>query len=245
MAMSAIAGKPGTQASVTATPIEVFYGSRPTGPGSFIPGPVTVDGTVSADAGNTPYVWTLRAGHLLGKDTTSGKYESSIIGICGGAAIGTAYTSGGTTLTVSAATAVEIVRRIGSSGTFNVIGPPSAAGTVATTLTTFSAVNTTTGAITVTSLGVNKIAGSFIAGTDGSQTPTTLVCDQYGLKIIDGQNTTRQDVYDAELFAGQGILDETKILPVWPTDTSLQSYIKNSLRTNFPGAVFRGDIVNS
>lgn len=245
MAMNAIAGKPGTGTGVAATPIEIFYGSRPTGSDSFIPGPVTVDGTVSADAGNTPYVWVLRAGHMLGKDTTSGKYESSIIGICGGAAIGTAYTSGGTTLTVSAATATEIVRRIGSSGTFNVIGPPSAAGTVATTLTTFSAVNTTTGAITVTSLGVNKIAGSFIAGNDGSQIPTTVVCDQWGLKIIDALNTTRADVYDAELFAGKGILNETLLLPVWPTDTSLQTYIKNGLRTNFPGTVFRGDIINS
>lgn len=240
MALNAIAGKPGTLTGFGATPIEIFYGSRPTGPDSFIPGPVTVDGTLSGNPLNTPYVWLLQAGQLMGKVTATGKYAASVLGVTT-----VAYTSGGTTLTVSAATAVELARRIGSSGTatFSVVGPPTAAGTVATTNVTYSAVNQTTGAITVTSLGVDKVIGSLLIPVDGSGTPTTVVCDQWGLKVIDSLNTTRTDVFDAELYCGKGIIDETKLLN-WPADTSTQAWAKAGLRTNFP-AIFRGDIANS
>lgn len=240
MPFNAIAGKPGTLTGFGATPIEIFYGSRPTGPDSFIPGPVTVDGTLSGNALNTPYVWLLQAGLLLGKVTASGKYAASVLGVTT-----VAYTSGGTSLTVSAATAAELVRRIGSSGSaaFNVVGPPTAAGTVAVTAVTYSAVNTTTGVVTVTSLGVDKVTNSLVTAADGSGTPTTIVCDHWGLKVIDALNTTRADVFDAELYCGKGIVDETKLLN-WPADTSTQAWIKAGLRTNFP-AIFRGDIANS
>ena len=55
------------------------------------------------------------------------------------------------------------MRRIGSTGTFNLIGPASAAGSNNTTQVTYSAVNTTTGVITITNIGANRIAGCFVA----------------------------------------------------------------------------------
>ena len=47
------------------------------------------------------------------------------------------------------AQAVELVRRVGASGDLYITGPPTAAGTVAQITKAYSAVNTTTGVITV------------------------------------------------------------------------------------------------
>lgn len=234
-----VTGKPGVQSSFSATPFNIFYDSKDNA--KYIPGPVTIDGTLSADATNTPYTWLLRAGMLVGKVSASGKFATSILGITTGA-----YTSGGTTLAVSVATAVELARRIGVSGTgtFNVVGPPTAAGTVAKTPVTYSAVDQTTGNITVTSLGVNKVAGSLIVPADGSETVVTVLTSQWGVKVIDSLNTTRVDVYDGELWAGGGILEPSKLLN-WPTDTSLIAYLKAQMRLSIPDAKFRDDLANT
>ena len=55
-----------------------------------------------------------------------------------------------TTITTDVNTAAELVRRIGATGTFKLTGPPTAGGAVVTQTVTFSAVNTSTGAITIT-----------------------------------------------------------------------------------------------
>lgn len=238
MSLNAVAGKPGTQTGFSATPVDVFYNSRANA--RFIPGPVTVDGTASGDPGNTPYIWLIRAGNFMGRTTTGGKFASSIIGTIA------AYTSGGTTLTVSAAAAAEVARRIGTSGTgtLKVVGPPTAAGTVAVTSVTFSAVNTTSGAITVTSLGVDKVIGSLLVPADGSEVPLTVLCDEWGTKVIDALNTTRTDVFDAELWASGGIMDLAKCINV-PADTSTLAWLKAQIRTANPGAQFKDDIINT
>ena len=44
------------------------------------PGGTTIQGANSRDPGNTGYVDTLRAGLLMGKITTGGRYAPSIIG---------------------------------------------------------------------------------------------------------------------------------------------------------------------
>lgn len=184
-----------------------------------------IDGANSRDSGNTGDLDVLRAGLLMGKITTGGKYAPSILGVLTGA-----YTSGGTTLTVSAAQAVEIARRVGTSGTgtLNAIGPPSAGGTVATTAITFSAVNTGTGDITVTSLGVNKIAGTFITAADGTESPRTMIPDGYGVKVTDVDGSTNLSVPFA-LFPIAGVITATQLLPVWPSDTSLQNWVRDRL----------------
>jgi hypothetical protein len=66
---------------------------------------------------------------------------------------------------------------------------------------TFSAVNTTTGAITITAVGADAISGSFIQPVDGSETIITLLCDAWGKKVADQLNSTRVDVFDAQLLA--------------------------------------------
>lgn len=188
-------------------------------------GPRQIDGSKSRDAGNTGDLDVLRPGVLMGLITSSKKYAPSILGVTTGA-----YTSGGTTLSVSAATAVELARRIGSSGTgtFKAVGPPSAAGTVAATAVTYSAVNTSTGAITVTSLGVNKIAGTFITPADGSETPVTLIDDGYGVKVTD---ISGNDITVPWVVPIAGVILAPQIVN-WPSDTSLQAWIETNLNAH-------------
>jgi hypothetical protein len=124
--------------------------------------------------------------------TASGKYANSILGVTTGA-----FTSGGTSITVSAAQAAEIVRRVGLTGNLQYVGPPAAAGTVATTAAkAYSAINTTTGVITTADLGVNLIAGGFVIATDGSGVPITLIGDQFPLKVTDPAGNSQDTSFE-------------------------------------------------
>lgn len=120
---------------------------------TFLANGAIVDGSKTRDPGNSAdSTRTIRPGTLMGKITSGGKYANSVIGLSSGALAST-----GTTLTVSAAQAAELVRRVGASGTFKLTGPPTAAGTVRTVTVTYSAVNTSTGDITITAVGVNEV----------------------------------------------------------------------------------------
>lgn len=190
------------------------------------------DGNYARDPDNTPSS-LLRAGLIVGKIATSaegGGYANSIIGVTQGN-----YTSGGTSLTVSAAQATEIVRRIGTSGTFNTIGGPTATGTVAVVLTTFSAVNTTTGVITVSSLGVNMASGAWIAPTDGSQNPSTIYDNEYGTDVTDvNSNNITQPM---QRYVIGGDFYANMIINLTTVNASVEAYIKAQLRAN-NGGVF-------
>jgi len=119
----------------------------------FYPAGGVIEGTKARDPGNSAYsVLALRPGLLMGKITSSGYWANSVVGLSTGA-----LTNTGTTLATSAAIATEIVRRFGATGTFKLTGPPTASGTVRTLTATYSAVNTTTGDVTITALGVNEV----------------------------------------------------------------------------------------
>jgi hypothetical protein len=206
--------------------------------GGWIPDILPVGKLIAGDASrdwtnNAPTdVGRLQAGLLMGKISTVvnslgtvGYYAPSILGVSANA-----YTSGGTSITVSVASAIEIVRRVGSSGNLNFIGPPTANGTLATITQAFSAVNTSTGVITITSLGANLVAGGLVCPTDGSQVPTTFIPNGTPVMVVDfdGTNITAQEFGELPI---DGIVDPTQLLPVWPTDTSIQNYIKQNLST--------------
>lgn len=119
----------------------------------YYPAGGVIKGSKARDPGNSAYsTRALRAGLLVGKITSGGYWANSVLGLSQGA-----LAVGATTINVPVATAVEIVRRIGTSGTFKLTGPPTAAGVVKTLTVTFSAVNTTTGDITITALGTNQV----------------------------------------------------------------------------------------
>jgi len=183
-----------------------------------------IDGTLSRDQGNTGDVDVLRAGKLMGKVTSSGKYAPSVLGVTGGA-----Y-SGGTSLTVSSAAAAEIVRRIGATGTFKIAGPPSAGGALAVETVTYSAVSGTT--VTITALTNAYVSGSLILPTDGSENMTTLIPDGHGVKVTDVDGTS-QDTYFDRLPIG-GVILASQIVD-WPSDTALRAFIVGRMNTQGMG----------
>src|ERR1700733_1944835 len=201
-------GKPGVLPTYSAIPREVFLANRQFA--QFVASPVTIDGTLSSNPLNAPYTWLLFAGTAMGRVTATGKYANSIIGATTAAY---AHSGGGnTTITTDVNTAAEIVRRIGSSGTFKLTGPPTSGGAVATQSVTFSAVNTTTGAITITATSADAISGSFIQPTDGSESIVSLLCDAWGKKVSDQLNSTRVDVFEAQLLAAGGTINTAMIV---------------------------------
>jgi hypothetical protein len=214
-------GEPRMGTAVKAQHRRVFRG---TGPEAFLPGGKIIDGAKSRDPGNSPDVDVLRAGLLLGKLTSGGLYAPSIIGTLTGAAAAAA-----TTVNVSAAAATEIVRRIGTTGTLRFVGPPTAGGVVATFTETYSAVNTTTGAITVSALDAALIQGSFVCADDGTYLPITFIPDEqtgWGIKVTD-QDGTNLSV-PLPLVPVMGIVTSSQLVN-WPSDTSLQKWVKDQL----------------
>ncbi|HYH63255.1 MAG TPA: hypothetical protein VD866_01010, partial [Urbifossiella sp.] len=186
---------------------------------SFLPGGGVIDGAKSRDWSNADSTLNLQPGLLMGEVTASGKYAPTILGVTQGA-----YTSGGTSITVTAAQAVEIARRVGTSGNLYYIGPPAAAGTVATLgPIAFSAINTGTGVITTATLGANLIAGGLVVAGDGSETPITFIPDGWGIPVgSDSADVSFPQIPTAGLLRTDGIIG-------YPTDTSLRAWLRASL----------------
>lgn len=170
-----IVGIPGALTPIRTTFRRVFEGS---GAYLSLPGGATINGLKSYDWNNT-YWYDLEAGLLMGIQTTGLQFAPSVIGV-----LQQAQSSGDTTITVTPAQAVGIVARIGSSGTMTLTGAPTASGTVVQATVTYSAVNLTTGVITVSALGANIATGSYLGDTDGSQNPITFIPDGSGICIV-------------------------------------------------------------
>lgn len=216
-----VPGMPGMRTEVKATPQIIFKQNL----WEYLAGGKIIDGTNSADPFNGTDTNVLQPGTLMGKITSSGLYAPTILGVTAGA-----YTSGGTSITVSAASAAEIVRRVGTSGTLNFIGPPSAGGTNAVIAQSFSAVNTSTGVLTITSLGANLVAGSIVAANDGTQTPVTLIPDGYGIIVTASDNVTRE-LTPFPRFPIAGVIIASSIINYSGMDTSLQAWVRTNLST--------------
>jgi len=198
----------------------------------------TIDGSKSRDPLNTGDLDVLRAGMLMGMISASKKFAPSIIGV-----IPSAHETTGSTvlaMTLGVANAVEIVRRIGASGTFKITGPPSAAGVVATTTVTYSAIDVATGIATITDIATSHIAGSFLQPNDGSETPLGILLSDYGLKVTN-KDATSQDTQMPLLLVG-GVIDSSQILN-WPSDTSLITQVKTWLRAKGYGFLFDDDFL--
>jgi hypothetical protein len=224
MASTPVLGVPGIRASRTATPRKVMLSEDYK---ILYPGSKIIDGSKSRDPLHTGNLDILRAGVLMGKITASGKYAPSFIGKT------TAdYTSGATSLTVSPATAVEIVRRVGATGALLGWGAPTATGTVVSFAIVYSAVNVTTGVLTITNIGANVDEGCLIGAGDGSIIPVAVIGDGYGIKVTD-EDAASIDVPFNPMVIG-GILDVTQVIN-WPDaeDTTLRTWVKGYVCDHF------------
>lgn len=217
---------PGVYTGRSVGPRNIFASGLPV----FYPSFKFLDGTKTRDASNSDSTALVQAGTVLGKITSGGKYRNTIIGYNSAA-----YTSGGTSLTVPAAVATEIARLIavaGASISLKIIGPPSAAGTVASTSTTCSAASGTT--LTVTDLGVNKAAGAIVAPADGAEAPSQFITNQYGVPVTDINGSS----IDAPMQLLRNADIDVTYIPFYSNlDTSTQTWLKTNLRTNNAGAV--------
>jgi hypothetical protein len=238
------AGVPSVRSGPSITPRNIFVSQTSANPPRYAPSLILIDGTYSRDTGESP-TSLLRAGTLLGKITSSGKYRPSIIGT-----LAAAYTSGGTSLTVSAAVATEVARLIALAGTsisLKAIGPPTAAGTNAVTSVTCSAASGTT--LTVTSLGVDKAAGTLIAPADGSQAPLTVLDSTiFGIDVTDASGAALDQPLSRFLIGADLIAAQIPFLTTdgtVATDASVQTYLKTYLKAggsnNTAGSVFTFD----
>lgn len=213
-----VTGLPGAQSAVTASHRIVFRDGIITG---WKSGGGIIDGTKTRDPGNTSDLNILRAGLVMGKLST-GKYTNSIIG-----ASNAAYAAGATSLTLTSTATAEIIRRIGTSGTFKIAGPPSAAGVVNVETVTFSALDSATYIATVTALANSYISGSLILPNDGSEDFITLIPDGYGknMFLADGTASDQQwgDIPTAGTLIAANILN-------YPSDASLKSWFRAQFR---------------
>lgn len=200
---------------------------------AYKPGGGQVVGAKSRDPGNSPDVEILRTGTIMAKNSTNGLYAVWAIGTFQAATLASA-----TSLTLTPAEAVELVRRIGTSGVFTVVGSATASGAIVTEVVTFSGVNTTTGVVTVTAMTSAFVAGSVV--TEANYTvPTTFVDYANGLTVpTDGTNRLWAHIPTAAHVKASALLP-------WPssTNTSLRTHIRTSLSTVSGGKFVFDDMV--
>lgn len=189
----------------------------------YLIGGKSIDGSLSRDTLNAGDEDVLRPGMLMGLVTASKKFANAIIGTIINAEIATSVA-----LEVSVAVAKEIVRRFGTTGTFLLTGPPAAAGVVISEIVTYTAVDTSTGIITVDATTAAFIAGSFIQPEDGSEDFSTLIDDNHHTKVTDRDRSDIDVEYPIPLIGGQ--IDSSQII-FWPSDTSLRTFIVAGLNT--------------
>lgn len=218
MSIEQVYGIPGVRAARTATHRSVLA----QGEFTYLKQGVLISGANSRDPLNTGNVDVLLGGLLMGRITSGGLWAPSILGVTSNA-----EAAGSTAVEVSVATATELNRRVGASGTFKLAGPPSAAGVVTTETVTYSAINLATGAITVTALVNAFIAGSFVQPTDGSEMPRSLIPDTFGYKVTDQDGVSVTNV-PWDLVPIAGCIDASQIRN-WPSDTSLRAFITTRL----------------
>ena len=234
-------GLPGQQATTYyATPRNIFIGNSQFG--QWIPLPIVIDGTNSSNPQNTPFPWLLFAGQILGRETTSKQWRTSIIGNVSATAASSA-----TAVSTDALTATEVNRLLGlnaNSLPLTLVGPPTTGGTVATA--TATAVSVGTGSINFSgTIGIAMSVSSLIMPQDGSQVPLSIIGDQYGVKVIDATNTVRVNQLEAQAYVSGGGVINTGMIQNYPADTSLQAWLKSALRSGgiCPSIVFSDDII--
>jgi len=184
----------------------------------YKPGGGRISGTKTRDAFNSDDITIIRIGTLMSHYVTDDTYAPWIIGVTTGA-LGAA----GTSITVSPASALELVRRVGATGNLTLSGPPAANGTAVQVTTAYSAVNTSTGVITITATGVAFVAGSIVGDTT-YLLPTTFVGDDNPILM-----PTTGDV-DWPRIPMACVINTAKLLN-FPSDTGLRTLIENSMST--------------
>ena len=178
-----VLGTPGFVAGPTASYAQIF--GRPYQTGDFLPGGGFI-ASFAQDIFNTGSTNTLRPGLLMGQVNT-GTYNKmwapSVIDVTQGALANT-----GTSITLTPTGAAGLVQRIGTSGNLTLSGGSVAGGTARSATVAFSAVNTSTGVVTITNPAVAAVQTlNFYNSPSG--TFALSIFDNNGLKQVTAQIT--------------------------------------------------------
>lgn len=222
--LSQVQGLPGMRAAKTVLHRIITRGGMIP---DILPAGKVIAGACSRDPGNTPYTNRLRAGLIMGKISTVvnslgaiGQYAPSFMGVTTNVEL-----TGSTSIQAAAEVIVELNRRVGANGTFYLIGPATAGGIINKELVTYSAASTTN--ITCTAITNAFIAGSLIASPDGSEEPLTFLPNGAPIMATDFDGTNiAQEFPEVPI---ECIVDSSELLPVWPSDTSIQAWIVSRL----------------
>lgn len=207
-----IVGLPGVRAPRTADYRRILRQGEYT----LLAGGGLIDSTYARDPGNTSDVDKLRPGLIMGKRSADSYWAPSILGVTTNA-----EAIGSTSIEASAAVITELVRRVGSTGTFKLTGPGTAGGVVNTETVTYSAASGTT--ITCTAIVNAYVAGSFIQPTDGSETPVSFIPDGWNIKVTDLDGNDVVGVQWPQIPVA-GMIDESQLIN-WPSDASLKAWL--------------------
>lgn len=185
----------------------------------YLPGGMIIDGSQTRDITNTGYEYVIQAGMIFGRQS-NGLLAPSIIG-----KVSTTANASATSITLTAASAVELARRIGTSGDFIAYAIDSTNGQVIQEAVRFSAVNTTTGVVTVEAIQNAIPANSLIAPNDSSRLPVCILGDGSGISVYDALNTAIDVQLAKPLIAG--FVDASQLY-LWPsTSDELRRFLKD------------------
>ncbi len=142
-------GLPGIRSTRTAEPRRVRSTSVES---TYQPSSIVIAGTLSRDAGNTGDVHSLRAGKVMGRTTSGGKFRPAIFGVTAEAIDNTE-----TVIDISAGLATELARQLAlGNDAIKFTGPPTAAGTVRSVEGSIASVGATTVTLDA-ALGTNEV----------------------------------------------------------------------------------------
>jgi hypothetical protein len=98
--------------------------------------------------------------------------------------------------------------------------------------------------VATTTAGVDGrfVVGSLIGAGDGSELPVTFIPSPYVIRVTDVNNASVVPVPFPRVFVGTNKRVLTASIIGYGTDTSIQAYIKSSLRTFVPGLTFDDDL---
>ena len=233
-------GQPGLTSTSRAAPREVFAANR--GFAQFVAGPVTIDGHASGNPLNDPDTALLFAGTLMGRlggGNGVGRYAPATLGLTTAPYVKTGAAS--TTVLTDPATAAELVRRVGPTGTLKLTGPATPGGPVTVQTFGYAAVNAATGVVTLAAGGsADAITGSLLQPNDGADRVVAILCDAWGVRVADAAGTRADGVQAGLLLAAGGTVDVDAIVH-YPPDPALRAWVKAAVRATCPGVTFSDD----
>jgi len=197
---------------------------------------IMLDGTQTRDVANTSDTDHIRAGMVLGKVASSGKYAPWCVGVTTAAIAGS-----GTSITVAAATVTELVRRLGgTTGTGWLIGPAKTAGAADALAERITISNATGTTITVSAVTNAFIAGSVITCDDGTQDPLGILYGYNGYPV----KVTDED--DSNITVGtnmliMGVYDESQLITL-PADSETKEWLRDKLKNSLAANLISDEV---